>query len=148
MVDLRELILESDDRPLTKFECPEWDCTFYLRRLSGDERDLIETQIKLDPLLPVRGLVAALSIHDDKGNKVFQPSDIPLIGSKSCVVLDRIFEVVWADSRVLQPAPTLLELYGPARPPQTAAQQARMAMVWQNEREKQQRREQPDGESR
>jgi len=96
----REDILEAEDLGLEPCPVPEWGGTVLIRGLSGTERDALESdsvmrkgknvQVNLKNL---RAKLAARTIVDEKGNRIFKLSDVEALGKKSAAALDRVFEV-------------------------------------------------------
>ena len=93
-------ILEADDTgKLERIELPEWGegAHAYIRVMTGAERDGLESssvgQGGTRNLQNFRARVAAMVLADKDGKRLFQnPSDIPKLGNKSSIPLDRIFD--------------------------------------------------------
>ena len=93
----KKQILEAVDLKTVKVSVPEWNGEVFVRTLSGAERDSFEQSIfgedrKMD-MDNVRAKLCALAIVDEKGNRVFDESDVIALGKKSGRALDRIYGV-------------------------------------------------------
>ena len=94
----RESILGADDFVIEKVECPEWNGHVCVRSLTGTERDLFEQSMldkhgKRKTVANVRSALAARTVCDATGQRLFSDKDIEHLGSKNGAVLDRIFDV-------------------------------------------------------
>ena len=97
-------ILRAKDTVTEDVDVPEWGGTVRVKALSGLERDrweqslLVETKqgsktvLKPD-MANARAKLCALCIVDEKGNRVFSPDDVQLLGNKSGAALDRVYDV-------------------------------------------------------
>ena len=81
-----------------RVEMPAWGGEVYVREWTGAERDALEAQM-LDPttesvhlfnVLNRRAAIAALSICNESGARLFTDADVPLLGSLSAEALDVI----------------------------------------------------------
>ena len=90
---LRRQILEANDRPVKELPIPEWGCTVFIRTMSAGERDRYEAAHLANPYLDARARLAAETVCDEAGNKLFSPEDVAALSQKSCKALDRIFAV-------------------------------------------------------
>lgn len=98
-MDLREKVLEAKDLPAPeKVECPEWDCTLYVRTITGTERDAFEQSMierkgksRKVNLANVRARFAVLCCCDEEGNRVFEDADAAALGRKAAKPLDRLY---------------------------------------------------------
>lgn len=90
----REQILKVEDLPKETVEVPEWGGAVIVATLSGTERDRFEATIVTADgkanLHNMRAKLAAACIVDDKGQRLFGPADIDLLGAKSASALDRV----------------------------------------------------------
>jgi hypothetical protein len=89
--ELRSKILEANDRPNRALPIPEWGCTVYIRTMSAGERDRYEAAHLANPYQDARARLAAETVCDELGNKLFTADDVAAISQKSCKALDRIF---------------------------------------------------------
>ena len=93
-------ILEADDTgKLERIELPEWGegAHAYIRVMTGAERDGLEAssigQGGTRNMQNFRARVASMVLADKDGKRLFQnPMDIPKLGNKSSIPLDRIFD--------------------------------------------------------
>lgn len=91
----KAMILDAVDRPTLPVEVPEWGCTVYVRVMSGSERSDFENSIAgVGDNVDTHNIKAKLLIRclaDEKGDRLFANEDTDAMGSKSSVVLDRLF---------------------------------------------------------
>lgn len=96
-------ILGFDDRAIESLKVPEWgDGEVYLRVLSGEERDSFELacskasnpdgSVDLSRLSNLRARMAALSLCDVEGKRLFSSQDVTALGKKSASALSRIWD--------------------------------------------------------
>ncbi len=96
---LRDKILEADDLQTEAVEIPEWDCTVYVRGMSGIKRDELENYLissRKGSVLDVRGWKARTTIAtacNEDGELIFGSTDVEALNLKSSRALNRIFEV-------------------------------------------------------
>jgi hypothetical protein len=96
----RDAILQAQDLPKELVSVPEWNGEVYVRALTGSERDAFEQSIveqkgkssKMN-LRNLRAKLVALTVVDEVGERMFSDRDAELLGQKSAVALNRIFEV-------------------------------------------------------
>lgn len=93
----KKQILQADDLKVVKVEVPEWGGDVFVRTLSGLQKDSFEQslleegrRVNLDN---ARAKLCALVIVDDKGNRLFNESDVAALGEKSGLALDRVYAV-------------------------------------------------------
>lgn len=99
MILTRDDILRADDIQAEIVDVPEWGGQVRVKGLSGTERDRFE-QDSIDQrgkanklnLANIRARLLVLCLVDEQGNRLFQRSDIDLLGQKSAVALNRVFE--------------------------------------------------------
>ena len=91
----KEEILSADDRAREEVDVPEWGGTVFVSSMSGADRDEFEQAIVDEDsrLENIRARLAALTITDDSGSRLFSDSDIKELGKKSAKALDRVFNV-------------------------------------------------------
>ena len=96
-MSLRDKILAAEDRKTVPLEIPEWDCTVGITTMSGSERDAFEAACLGDDgkmsMANIRAKLAAFTVVDDTGKRVFGDGDAELLGEKSAAPLARIFDV-------------------------------------------------------
>lgn len=96
----RDDILAAPDVLTETVEVPEWGGSVIVRGLTGKERDAFEQSIvvlsgkttKVN-LANVRAKLVALTVVDDKGERIFSEKDAEALGDKSAAALDRIYDV-------------------------------------------------------
>lgn len=103
----REQILALQDLDVEEFDVPEWNDTVYLRNWTGRERDKFEQEFTGDrangKFHNIRASVAALTLSDDSGKRLFTEADIITLGGKSGAALDRIFTRACQKNHLLAP---------------------------------------------
>ena len=97
----RDDILGINDLPYEDVLIPEWGNRYVrVRALTGAERDAFEQSIveqkgkstKMN-LQNIRAKLVALTVVDEEGKRVFSDADAKLLGQKSALALNRVFEV-------------------------------------------------------
>jgi hypothetical protein len=96
----RDQILSIQDIEIEEVEVPEWGGAVYVRGMSGTERDQFEGSIVTQRgkstavnMANIRAKLAAVSICDADGKRLFTERDAKALGEKSAAALQRIFEV-------------------------------------------------------
>ena len=100
MILTRDDILRADDIQAEIVDVPEWGGQVRVKGLSGTERDRFE-QDSIDQrgkttklnFANIRARLLVLCLVDEQGNRLFQRSDIDLLGQKSAAALNRVFDV-------------------------------------------------------
>jgi hypothetical protein len=95
-MNLKEQILKASDCPLKPITVPEWDCTLYIRTMSGAERDTWElTAFKDGKVSPehFRAKLLVRCVCDEHGQRVFSDTDAADLSSKSATVLVKLYDV-------------------------------------------------------
>jgi hypothetical protein len=94
----RDDILQAPDLMTEEIEVPEWGGTVRVRGLTGTERDQFENSVvemrgkKVQvEMHNIRAKLAALSIVDENGRRLFSDADVEALGGKSASALDRVF---------------------------------------------------------
>lgn len=97
MLLTREQIIGASDIEQEIVAVPEWGGSVIVRTLLGSERDQLEESIVVDEkrrtFADIRAKYAALSIIDEKGNRLFSFEDVAALSKKSAKALDRVFAV-------------------------------------------------------
>lgn len=75
---------------------PEWGGEVYVKTLSGTERDAFEESYTEQKMKAFRVRFLILTLADDSGERLFADGDIDLLGCKSSIVINRLFEKAWA----------------------------------------------------
>ena len=96
----REQILQAQDIVRESVPVPEWGGEVLVRSLTGAERDAYEaTMIHLrgtDPqvnLANARAKLAARSMVDEQGQRLFSDEDVKALSQKSAAALQRVYDV-------------------------------------------------------
>lgn len=96
----RDDILKVQDIKIEKISVPEWGGDVYVKGMTGTERDAFEGSIVSANgkntsvnMVNIRAKLAAQSICDEGGTRLFDDKDIKVLGAKSATALQRIFEV-------------------------------------------------------
>ena len=96
----RDDILAVKDIQVELVPVPEWGGEVYIKGMSGIERDAFEASVieqkgnkqKIN-MANVRAKLAAQTLCDEDGNRLFNDADIKELGKKSASALQRVFEV-------------------------------------------------------
>ena len=67
-----------------------------MKTLSGTERDLFEDGYADQKMKNFRARFLALSLCDDNGERLYGDDEASELGTKSSVVLNRLFDKAWA----------------------------------------------------
>ena len=95
----RDEILQHKAMRVEAVAVPEWSGTVNVKELTGRERDAFEAalvgkkkgeEISLDNF---RARFVAAVVVDDKGQALFYPTDVELLGEMSAAALGRVFSV-------------------------------------------------------
>lgn len=89
----RSAILAVSDLKNEIVDVPEWGGSVHVRTMSGSERDRFEAEHAKDPSKDFRARIVATTVCDEHGVSLFEPTDVPSLGKKSCAALDRITDV-------------------------------------------------------
>jgi len=96
----KEQILSVDDSQSEIVDVPEWGGSVKVIGMTGAERDRFENSFQVGKgrkrrteLKDVRAKLVAWTVVDEKGERLFNASDIPALGKKSALALDRVFSV-------------------------------------------------------
>lgn len=96
----RDQILKVNDLPSETVPVPEWGGEVIVRALTGTERDAFEASMiqlrgkeKVLKMENIRARLAALSVVDEQGIRLFTDADVEQLGHKSATALNRVFEV-------------------------------------------------------
>jgi hypothetical protein len=96
----RNEILKANDLDRELVPVPEWGGDVYVRAMSGAERDKFESSLTINRgknstmnLANIRAKLAAMSICDESGKRLFDEADIQALGQKSAAALQRVFVV-------------------------------------------------------
>lgn len=90
----KDQILGAEDRKFETVNVPEWRGDVRIRSLSGKERSLLELAARNTDQkgrrVDLLERVAAVSICDEAGSRVFAEGEIAVLGERSAAALDRI----------------------------------------------------------
>lgn len=89
----RAAILGIKDLSPIKLNVPEWKMDVFVRPLTGSERDAFEAEIVgagSKRMANMRGKLAARSLCNETGDRLFTDEDAEVLGAKSAAALDRI----------------------------------------------------------
>lgn len=75
---------------------PEWGGDVHLKTLSGLERDAFEEGYSEQRMKAFRVRFLVLTLCDENGERLFGDDDVDVLGVKSSVVINRLFEKSWA----------------------------------------------------
>lgn len=96
----RESILNVVDLPRETVFVPEWDGEVIVQGLTAKGRDDFEISLSTgkgksqeNNFRNLRARLVALAVVDAQGSRLFGDADVPALGTKSAVVLQRLFEV-------------------------------------------------------
>jgi len=88
-------ILAAEDAKLEKVHVPEWKGDVYLRVISGTDRDHFEDSYADQKMRAFRIRFLLLTLCDEAGERLFKDDEGDLLGKKSSVVINRLFEEAW-----------------------------------------------------
>jgi len=103
-VDLRSRILAADDIKIEKVSIPEWGGDYFIKIISGTDRDAFEDSYAEQKMKAFRVRFLVLCLCDEKGDRLFKDEDAKELGKKSSVVLNRVFETAWKINAFTQEA--------------------------------------------
>lgn len=97
----RDQILAATDLKRELVSVPEWGGEVLVKALTGRERDAFEASIVGERkgksvrmnMDNVRARFVAACVVDDRGQPLFYPSDVDLLGEKSAAALQRVYDV-------------------------------------------------------
>lgn len=94
---LREAILSQRTLRRQEVHCPEWGVTFFIREMTGTERDEWDQSLtrgngKVD-ISNIRARLVAQCAVDTEGNRIFSMADAVALGQVSAKALDRCAKV-------------------------------------------------------
>ena len=105
----REQILNSVDIVTEEVSCPEWGGSVLVRGMTGYEREAYESDMAARRLADgtidihgLRGRMAARTVVNGDGERIFTDDDIDVLSNKNAAPLDRIYDVVCRLSRITE----------------------------------------------
>ena len=117
----RDEILSKKGGKITELTVPEWGGTVLLRVMTSRERDSFESAT-LDKsgtarMVNIRARLAALSICDTAGARLFNDAEIGLLGDLPAPAMDRIFDAAMRLNRITKDDVDELEKNSESAPP-------------------------------
>lgn len=91
----KKSILAADDVRKEKFHVPEWKGDVFLRVLTGTDRDRFEESYADQKMKAFRIRFLLLALCDEDGERLFGDDEADILGKKSSVVINRLFEAGW-----------------------------------------------------
>lgn len=101
---LRNRILAANDIKVEKVSIPEWGGDYFVRVISGADRDSFEESYADQKMKSFRVRFLILSLCDESGERIFTEADTAELSKKSAVVINRVFEVAWKANAFTQEA--------------------------------------------
>jgi len=96
----REQILAAADIRREQVNVPEWGGSVWVRGLTAAERDLFDLAATVEQngrrvvnFEQLRARLAAMTIVDENGERLFSDDDVELLAAKSGAAVGRIFDV-------------------------------------------------------
>lgn len=88
-------ILQIADQRIDELWVPEWQCSVYVRAITGVERDRYEMALMGDNELRFENATARLctmALCDAQGKRIFNDGQVVDLGAKSAAALQRIYQ--------------------------------------------------------
>ena len=95
---------------------PEWGGDVFYRTISGAERDQFEDAYAEQKMRAFRVRFLVLALADENGDRLFADGDVEQLGSKSSLVINRLFEDAWQHNAFTQEAVDALGEGSPTAP--------------------------------
>jgi len=96
----RDDILTVKDISIEEIDVPEWGGSVYVKGMNGTERDTFEASIVQQRgknasvnMANIRAKLAAQTICNENGERLFTDADIKALGKKSAAALQRVFDI-------------------------------------------------------
>lgn len=102
--NLRNRILAANDIKVEKVSIPEWGGDYFIRVISGADRDSFEESYADQKMKSFRVRFLVLSLCDESGDRIFTDADTAELSKKSAVVINRVFEAAWKANAFTQEA--------------------------------------------
>ena len=95
-------ILRADDTEIEAVPCPEWGGTVFVRTITADMRDRLETEFAgLGDKVGIRAAMVAASLCDEQGTFLCPtPAEVQALGKKSAKPMDRLADAVMRLSKL------------------------------------------------
>jgi hypothetical protein len=95
----KDAVLKADDRPIQEVEVPEWGGSVLIKAMTGAERNAFLARHIQNPgkgqtiiLDNMHADLAALSIINEDGSRMFSAAEVGALAQKSGTALERIFK--------------------------------------------------------
>lgn len=85
-------IIGADDLKTVRIAVPEWGGDVFVRVMTGMERDEFEDFLIKGKARGARAELAARTLVDEQGQRLFTGDEIEVLGKKSAPALDRVFD--------------------------------------------------------
>lgn len=92
------------DIKVEKVAVPEWKTDVYLKVLSGTERDAFEASYSDEKMKNFRVRFLVLTLCDESGERLFDDEQVTILGKRSALVINRLFEASWKLNMLSQEA--------------------------------------------
>jgi len=92
----RDAIKQVNDAKLETVDVPEWGGSVCIKTLSGTERDAFEEGYAEQKMRNFRARFLVLTLCDEAGERLYADNEADELGSKSAVVLNRLFDSAWS----------------------------------------------------
>ncbi len=93
----KEDVLKAQDAKFEEIAVPEWGGTVRVSTMSGFAKERFEASLSIKNgninATNVRAKLVAACLVDEKGDLIFNESDIEALSKKSCLALDRVVTV-------------------------------------------------------
>lgn len=94
----------ASDIKVEKLAVPEWKTDVYLKVLSGTERDAFEAAYSDEKMKNFRVRFLVLTLCDEAGERLFDDEQVTILGKRSALVINRLFEASWKLNMLSQEA--------------------------------------------
>jgi hypothetical protein len=88
-------IVSAADTKLDTVNVPEWGGEVCLKTLTGSERDSFEESYSGEKMKNFRCRFLVLTLCDENGERLFADDEADVVGKKSALVINRLFEKAW-----------------------------------------------------
>jgi hypothetical protein len=92
-LDRASILAITPSLPREEVQVPEWGGTVFVKTMSGTERDRFETLLVENKRRNFRGTLAALTVCDEAGKRLFAESDAQALSEHAASALERIATV-------------------------------------------------------
>ena len=88
-------IQAASDIKSERMAVPEWGTDVFIKVLSGTERDAFEAGYSDQRMSNFRVRFLVLTLCDQNGERVFTDEQVSVLGKRSSLVINRLFEAAW-----------------------------------------------------